>query len=89
MCSKLIIDSVTNHFWKRESTEPMGIELQRRTSLTSDVVVTHDKKPQETSLNSIENSQTKVIFSENHYAEHETNHATLDMSCNNDKIKLQ
>ena len=50
------------------------------------------EKPLETSLNSIANSNTKVIFSsvsENRYAEHKTNHAILDVSGNTDTIKYQ
>ena len=91
MSSKIIIkvyDSVANSFLRRESTELTSIGLQRR---ALDVIVAHDEKTQETSLNST-NSKTKVTFSsvfENQYVEHETNHATLDMSCSTNTIKLQ
>ena len=89
MSTKFIIkgnDSVANSFWKRKST---GLELQRR---TSNVILTQVEKTQETSLNSIANSKSEVKFSsmyKNHYTEHEMNHATLDVPCNTDTIKLQ
>jgi len=81
--------SVTNSFLRRESTELTDIGLQRR---TSDFIVTHDEKTQKASFNSIANSETKVTFSsvfKNHYTEHKINHATLDVPCNSDTIKLQ
>ena len=92
MSSKFIIkvnDSVANSFWKRKNTELANIELQRR---TSNVILTQVEKTQETSLNSIANSKSEVKFSsmyKNHYTEHEMNHATLDVPCNTDTIKLQ
>ena len=83
-------DSVTNSFLRRESTELTDIGLQRR---TSDVIATHDdEKTQKASVNSITNAETKVTFFcvfENHYTEHEINHARLDVPCNTDTIKLQ
>ena len=82
-------DSVANSFWKRKSTQLANFELQRR---TSNVILTQAEKTQETSDNSFANSKTKVTFSsmfKNHFTEHETNHATLDVPCNTDTIKLQ
>jgi len=71
--------SLKNSFWRRKSAEPTDLELQRR---TSDVILTHDEKTKEKSLNSIEKYKTKVIFSakfENHNAQHEMDHVTLDV----------
>ena len=93
MSFKFIIkvnDSVANSFWRRKSIELADVEHQRG---TSDVIVTHDEKTQETSLNSIGNSKTKVKFSsvfENHNAQHGMNHATLDVPyhmCNTGTLK--
>ena len=88
MSFQFIIDSVSKLFWRRKSTELKDFVLQRR---TSDGIVTHDEKTQETSANLTANSQTKVTFSsvfENHYAQCEMNHVTLDVPyhmCNTGK----
>jgi len=81
MSPQLIIkvnDSVANSFRRRKSAEPTDFELQRR---TSDVIVTHDEKTQETSLNSMSylHPNTKVTVFENHNAQHKMDHATLDV----------
>ena len=76
---QFINDSIANSFLRRKSTELTDIEIQRR---TSDDIVAHNEKTQETSINSIGNSTTKVTFSsvfEDHNAQHGINHITLDV----------
>jgi len=74
-----ISKSVANSVWRRKKKELTDFQLQRR---TSEVIVTHNENTQETSLNSIGNSKTKLTFSSvfvNHNAHHGVNHVTLDV----------
>ena len=84
-------ESVANTLWSRKSVELPDFELHRR---ISDVIVTHNEKTQETSLDSISNlyPETKVTFStvfENHSAPYGIDQYTLNVPyhlCNTDTL---